>query len=1011
MMFRTQLRAALVAVAAASLLAACDDNTAPETSTDFGTMDEDSELRLAVLANDFDEDGDVLSLSSAQAGPHAVRILSNQLIITPVRDFVGEFDVTYRAFDGNDSTAGSARIVVHPVDDAPWANTQYLSDVPSTGLDFDLEAGDADGDFLTFRIMTPPTAGTLEQVAGKTFRYRPTDETTTYDSFVYEASDWRVSARATVYLSRPLPNRAPVAFAGQTEITAGTASPLWFNSYDPDGSQLSIEIVTPPGHGTLGSITAQNAIYTPTAGYVGPDQFQFRASDGVLVSETMTYRLDVRLADRPPVATPQSITVAEDGVAPITLAATDPDGDSTSVFIHRYPSRGTLTGTPPSISYRPSPELSGPDSFEYEVQSRGLSAIATVTIDVTPVNDTPVAIGRSVNVTEDSSASFTLTGTDADSTALTFAIVGRPSHGTVTGTAPNLVYTPDRDFRSNDVMTFTVSDGSSTSTEASITFLVANVDDAPTARGSQLTTVEDTALTIALDATDVDGDALSFSIVTAPTLGVLVGSGSGVNYHPHTNATGTDRFTFRASDGRTAVTAEVTIAITGADDAPVGRDDIARTAVGTAISIDVLANDSDADGEALTVTNVSAPQHGSFDIVDGDVVYTPVASFSGTETVTYTVADDDADGSATTATAILRIGIGQFPSGVPAASLITTGASQWALPDTSQDGRFVVFETPASLVSRDSNGLADIYRIDRLTGDLVVVSVGNHGATADGNSTQPRMSGDGRYVVFASVATNLVAADTNAASDVFVRDLLLGSTTRLSVSSTGSQASGASQAPDISDDGQVVVFLSRAADLTGNDANDTFDIFVHTRADHRTARVSVTDAGGEADGWSSDPTISGNGRVVGFRSIATNLVAGDINTVVDVFVRDLAAGRTERVSVSSTGGEGNGASYAPSLSGDGRFVAFQSQASNLAPDASTTATKTLIRDRSNITTTFVHNATTGARSRPTPASWSWAATTPPASSATASSARPVPCTAATASARRWCRPTAPTRSA
>lgn len=278
----------------------------------------------------------------------------------------------------------------------------------------------------------------------------------------------------------------------------------------------------------------------------------------------------------------------------------------------------------------------------------------------------------------------------------------------------------------------------------------------------------------------------------------------------------------------------------------------------------------------------------------------------------------------------------------------------------SADGRFVAFTSGATnLVARDTNGAFDVFVRDRVAGTTERVSVDSAGGQATAMSVAPAISGDGRVIAFVSAASNLVVGDTNGRLDVFVHDRTTGSTSRVSVDSGGAEASADSLAPWLSHDGSRVVFASSAPDLVAGDANATFDVFVHDRPTGVTARVSVDSAGNEADGLSLAPRISADGLVVVFHSLATNLVAGDLNPGFDVFVHDLSTGATEMVSVDSAGAPGNFPSVAGSLSADGRFVAFDSDATNLVADDLNFRTDVFVHDRQTGTTERVSVSTDG----------------------------------------------------
>ena len=276
------------------------------------------------------------------------------------------------------------------------------------------------------------------------------------------------------------------------------------------------------------------------------------------------------------------------------------------------------------------------------------------------------------------------------------------------------------------------------------------------------------------------------------------------------------------------------------------------------------------------------------------------------------------------------------------------------LPSISADGRCVAFESGASnLVDDDTNSKFDVFVRDRRLGRIERLSVSSAGAQGNGDSDTPAISADGRYVAFASLATNLVAGDSNLAYDVFLRDRLLGVTERVSVDSAGTQGDGASGHDfgiSISADGRYVAFASDATNLVVGDANGTWDVFVRDRLLGTTERVSVDSGGAEGDGLSYGPSISADGRFVAFASLATNLVAGDTNGSRDVFVRDRLLATTERVSVDSTGAESqndtSGSIHAPlSISADGLRVAFSSDATNLVPGDTNGTSDVFVRDR------------------------------------------------------------------
>jgi len=330
-------------------------------------------------------------------------------------------------------------------------------------------------------------------------------------------------------------------------------------------------------------------------------------------------------------------------------------------------------------------------------------------------------------------------------------------------------------------------------------------------------------------------------------------------------------------------------------------------------------------------------------------------------------------------------------------SVSTSGAQAKAGPNPdggsaalgiSANGRYVLFRSDASnLVPGDTNGKMDAFVCDRATGKTRRIPPAGPGvyagalsangryavlqadenvyrydlrrrhllpltAGANGWSEEPSVSAHGRYVAFTSIASNLVRGDTNKLPDVFVRDVLTGKTTRASVTSAGRQGTGkrysnGSNAPTISSDGRYVAFHSDMTNLVRGDTNRIFDIFVHDRVTGKTQRVSVSSTGRQANAESGGgESFSVDGRYVAFSSLATNLVARDRNDITDVFIRDLRKHRTRLVSLGLQG-QGDDASWVglgAAFTHDGRYILFASWAANLVPDDTNGVADVFVRD-------------------------------------------------------------------
>ncbi|MEX1253810.1 MAG: hypothetical protein WEE64_05655 [Dehalococcoidia bacterium] len=274
----------------------------------------------------------------------------------------------------------------------------------------------------------------------------------------------------------------------------------------------------------------------------------------------------------------------------------------------------------------------------------------------------------------------------------------------------------------------------------------------------------------------------------------------------------------------------------------------------------------------------------------------------------------------------------------------------------SADGRFVAFASDASnLVPDDSFGARDIFVRDLDAGATERVSVGTGGAEANNHSFTPAISGDGRYVAFASFASNIVANDLNDESDIFVYDRTAGAVERVSVASNATEGNNESVTPSISADGRYVTFTSLATNLVVSDANNDRDVFLRDRTSGTTELISQASDGTQGNfasgGLGAGPArVSDDGHLIVFGSFANNLVANDANGFDDIFVRDRLASTTERVSVGDGEEEGNGHSLYGSISDDGRYIAFASAADTFVSGDNLGFVDIFLRDRQAATT-------------------------------------------------------------
>ena len=470
-------------------------------------------------------------------------------------------------------------------------------------------------------------------------------------------------------------NNAPTAVSTSITTNEDSAFTGTLTASDPDGNPLVYSIVA---NGTKGTAVITNPAtgaftYTPNTNATGADSFTFKANDGAADSNTATVSVTITAVNDLPAATDDTASTNEDTPATITVLAndTDADGDTLTVIAVTQGSNGSVTTNGTTVTYTPNADWNGTDSFTYTVSDgNGGSDTASVSVTVNVVNDVPVAVNANLSVNEDSTASGLLPASDSDGDSLTYSLVTNGTKGTavITNTATGaFTYTTEANTTGADSFTFKVSDGTTDSNSATVSVTINDVNDKPTASDSSITTAEDTQVNNFLTATDIEGDALTYSIVVNGSKGtaLITNPATGAfTYTPDPNTTGSDSFTFKVNDGNDdSSIATVTVTITAVNDAPVATDDTASTNEDTAATITVLANDTDTDGDALTVSAVSQGSNGVVTTNGTTVTYTPNADWNGADSFTYTVSDGN--GGTHTATVSMTVIAG---NDIPAAA-------------------------------------------------------------------------------------------------------------------------------------------------------------------------------------------------------------------------------------------------------------------------------------------------------------------------------------------------------
>ncbi|MCO5175460.1 MAG: Ig-like domain-containing protein [Thermomicrobiales bacterium] len=440
---------------------------------------------------------------------------------------------------------------------------------------------------------------------------------------------------------------------GSEEQVSVDAAPGIVLSRDADGHSLQIQ-----GPATIGTFQAilRTLTYQHASRDASPGERRIvvRVHDGSDESETASAIVTVEPdPNHAPVAEGDSVTTDEDTAASIALVANDLDGDTLTWSIESPPAHGVLSGVAPDLTYTPAVDFHGVDSFTWSVSDGEFSSeIVAVSIMITSVNDAPVAHPQSVATLEDEPVQLTLTAEDADGDALTYATVEPPAHGTLLGSGPEYTYVPAANFAGADLFSFSVSDGTVQSEPAIVTVTVSAVDDPPVAQSQVITTDEDQAVDITLNAVD-DSETLIFRIVASPSHGALTGDGPTVTYTPAENYFGDDAFSFVAFDGvADSEPATVAIQIAPVNDAPVASSQHVTLSEDGSVTITLVA--TDVDGDALSIAlgdepptlgvvsgidDVACSVAGAVMMCSLQVNYVPNANLFGDDAFSFTASD------------------------------------------------------------------------------------------------------------------------------------------------------------------------------------------------------------------------------------------------------------------------------------------------------------------------------------------------------------------------------------
>ncbi|MBE3941622.1 tandem-95 repeat protein, partial [Vibrio parahaemolyticus] len=629
-------------------------NDAPVAKDDIATTQEDTAVTIDVLPNDTDVDGDKLSIQSASV-PEAqgkVEIVDGKLVFTPAENFNGHAEIIYTVTDGSLTDQATVKVTVNAVNDTPVvesniADQTLAEDFTPYSIDLNTAFSDVDGE-LTFSVSG--NSNIQVAIVNGIATFTPTADWNGSEALTFTATDPSgESVSQTVNFTV-----APVAdivadSARVVEDTPTIIKVLGNDTFEGDDKVVSLDTNNGPANGTVSVNPDGSVTYTPNDNYHGEDTFTYIVTSGG-VSESAIVEVNVTPVNDAPVAKDDIATTQEDTAVTIDVLPndTDVDGDKLSIESVSVPKeQGTVEVVDGKLVFTPAENFNGDAEITYTVTDGALTDQATVKVTVNAVNDTPVVESNIADQTlAEDFTPYTIdlntAFSDVDNVdgELTFSVSGNSNIqvAIVNGIA---TITPTADWNGSETLTFTATDPSGESVSQRVDFTVAPVADIV---ADKATVVEDTSTVIKVlgnDTFEGDGKVVSLDTNNGPANGtVSVNPDGSVTYTPNDNYQGTDSFTYIVTSGGVSESTTVSVDVTPVNDAPVAKDDTAITDEDTPVTIDVLPNDNDIDGDKLSIQSASVPEaQGKVEIVDGKLVFTPAENFNGHAEIIYTVTD------------------------------------------------------------------------------------------------------------------------------------------------------------------------------------------------------------------------------------------------------------------------------------------------------------------------------------------------------------------------------------
>lgn len=613
---------------------------------------EDKPATGQVKGQDADRDPLTFAVGKAPArGTASVEAASGRFTYAPDVDQHGTVTFVLRMSDGTVDVDVPVTVIVEPVNDAPTATDDEESTREDVPLQAKLTGQDPDKDPLTFALAARPAHGTVEIDGAKgTYVYTPARDFAGQDSFGFTVSDGKLSAKGRIALNVLNVNDPPAVGALTLEGVEDKPMAGKLSAKDGDGDAITFKIASDAKHGEAEVDTDSGAVsYTPAADFNGVDSFVVEASD-LSGGVPAVVKVTIKPVNDPPEAGADLTKGAEDQPIVGKLHGSDIDEDKLRYTLTKAPRSGKVdVESDGSFRYQPNPDFHGEDGFAFEVSDGTARAAGTMQLELKAVNDAPRTSDVAVAGAEDSGIKGAVLGTDIDRDALTYAVAKQGTKGAavIDEGSGRFVYTPKLNEHGADQFTVQVSDGP-TKAEAVVRVAIAPVNDAPEAQAAAVTGDEDHAMQGDASARDVDGDALSFRVVSAPRRGTLeLDARTGAwRFMPRAHENGADSFRFEASDGKLRSTADVALTIAAVNDAPEAKNLALSTSEEKAVAGAVVA--SDVDRDKLSWSQGLAPKKGevTVDAATGRIVYTPKLNENGEDTFMVEVADGTTKSSA-----------------------------------------------------------------------------------------------------------------------------------------------------------------------------------------------------------------------------------------------------------------------------------------------------------------------------------------------------------------------------